>query len=222
MEIAEKTAKEYLKFWGLEKAFQEIPAEELIMKKYQDGEPLFHAGQDVRYAYLLVEGRCRLYGLSLEGKEVLVNFKEALGIFGDMEILLGLDFQLGMSAWGEAVVLKIPVKLMRKKLLYQVDFLRFLSYGLADKMNIDSAQQIQVILKSGRARVAKCLWLQQKAEKKSSFVFSCSSLARDAGVSPRHLTRILKEWEETGIIKRTGRTIGIINEMELKMLTRDQ
>ena len=33
MEIAEKTAKEYLKFWGLEKAFQEIPAEELIMKK---------------------------------------------------------------------------------------------------------------------------------------------------------------------------------------------
>ncbi len=217
-----KTAEEYLKFWGLEKAFQGIPIKEMPMKTYQDGEPLFRAGQDVAYAYLLVEGRCRLYGLSLEGKEVLVNFKEALGIFGDMEILLGLDFQLSMSAWGEAVVLKIPVSLMRKKLLYQVDFLRFLSRELADKMNIDSAQQIQVILKSGRARVAKCLWLQRKVEKKSSFVFSCGSLARDAGISPRHLTRILKEWEQTGIIKRTGRTIRIINETELKKLTSDQ
>lgn len=217
-----KTAEEYLKFWGLEKAFQGVSVKEMPIKTYQDGESLFRAGQDVAYAYLLVEGRCRLYGLSLEGKEVLVNFKEALGIFGDMEILLGLDFQLSMSAWGEAVVLKIPVSLMRKKLLYQVDFLRFISRELADKMNIDSSQQIQSILKSGRARVAKCLWLQQKAERKSSFVFSCGSLARDAGISPRHLTRILKEWEQTGIIKRTGRTIRIVNDAELKKLTSDQ
>ena len=82
-----KTAAEYLRYWGLEKAFSGV-LKMNFLKAYKDGETCF-SGQDVRYAYLLVEGRCRLYGLSKEGKEVLVNFKEALGIFGDMEILLG-------------------------------------------------------------------------------------------------------------------------------------
>ena len=216
-----KTAEEYLKFWGLEKAFSDIPAEELSLKVYQDGEPLFYAGQDVKYAYLLVEGRCRLYGLSREGKEVLVNFKEALGIFGDMEILLGLEFQLSMAAWGKAVVLRISKKIMERKLLYQVDFLRFLSRELADKMCTDSAQQIQAVLKGGKARIAHRLWLQAQAEGKDTFLFSCRATARDAGISERQLSRVLGEWEEAGIIRRDGRRIQIKNPDELRELSGD-
>lgn len=216
-----KTAEQYLRFWGLQKAFSKISSSELILKKYQDGEPLFHAGQDVDYAYLLVEGRCRLYGLSREGKEVLVNFKEALGIFGDMEILLDIEFQLSMSAWGEAVVLKISKNIMKKKLMYQVDFLRFLSRELADKMNTDSAHQIQSILKGGKARAAHRLWLQSQAEGKETLSFSCRATARDAGISERQLTRVLVELEEDEIIKREGRKIQIINLQELKKLSGD-
>lgn len=216
-----KTAEQYLEFWGLEKAFSKVSANELILKKYKDGEPLFLAGQDVDFAYLLVEGRCRLYGLSREGKEVLVNFKKALGIFGDMEILLGIEFQLSMSAWGEAVVLKISKSLMQKKLLYQVDFLRFLSKELADKMCTDSAHQIQSILKGGKARAAHRLWLQSQAEGKESLLFSCRATARDAGISERQLTRVLVELEEEGVIQRDGRKIQIKDLQELKRLSGD-
>lgn len=216
-----KTAEEYLKFWGLEKAFSDIPAKELSLKVYQDGETLFYAGQDVEYAYLLVEGRCRLYGMSREGKEVLVNFKEALGIFGDMEILLGIEFQLSMAAWGTAVVLRISKKLMEKKLLYQVDFLRFLTRELADKMCTDSARQIQAVLKGGKARAAHRLWLQAQAEGKDTFLFSCRATARDAGISERQLSRVLVEWEEAGIIRRDGRKIQIKKPKELKELSGD-
>lgn len=216
-----KTAEQYLRFWGLEKAFSKVSTNELILKKYQDGEPLFRAGQDVDFAYLLVEGRCRLYGLSREGKEVLVNFKKALGIFGDMEILLDIEFQLSMSAWGDAVVLKISKSIMQKKLLYQVDFLRFLSRELADKMCTDSAHQIQSILKGGKARAAHRLWLQSQAEGKENLLFSCRATARDAGISERQLTRVLVELEEDGIIKRDGRKIQIINLQKLKRLSGD-
>ena len=216
-----KTAAEYLRYWGLEKAFSGVSENELSLKAYKDGENLFLAGQDVRYAYLLVEGRCRLYGLSKEGKEVLVNFKEALGIFGDMEILLGIDFQLSMAAWGGAMVLRIPKSLMEKKLLYQVDFLRFLSRELADKMCIDSAQQIQSILKGGKSRAAHRLCLQAQAEGKNSFLFSCRATARDAVISERQLSRVLVEWVEEGIIKRDGRQIRITDMDRLKKLSGD-
>lgn len=216
-----KTAEEYLKQWNLEKEFAGIPIEELVLKKYSDGEPLYYAGQDVEYVYLLVEGRCRLFGLSREGKEVLVNFKEALGLFGDMEIFLGIEFQLSMSAWGEAVVLKIPHKLMERKLMYQTDFLRFAAKELADKMCTDSAHQIQTILKGGRARAAHRLWLQMQAEGRHTFPFSCRETAMDAGISQRQLTRVLVEWEEQGIIKRDGRKIRIVNLEKLKNLSGD-
>lgn len=216
-----KTAKQYLEFWGLEQAFSKVFTNELILKKYRDGEALFRAGQDVDYAYLLVEGRCRLYGLSKDGKEVLVNFKEALGIFGDMEILLDIEFQLSMSAWGDAVVLKISKSLMKKTLLYQVDFLRFLSRELADKMCTDSAHQIQSILKGGKARAAHRLWLQFQAEEKEEFLFSCRATARDAGISERQLSRVLVELEEDGIIKRDGRKIQIRELQKLKRLSGD-
>lgn len=216
-----KTAEEYLKYWGLEKALSGIASNEIVLKHYCDGEVLFHAGQDVDYAYLLVEGRCRLYGISREGKEVLVNYKEALGLYGEMEILLDVEFNLSLSAVGDAAVLKIPRKIIERKLLYQVDFLRYISLELANKMWQDSSKQIQAILKSGKERVAVLLCQQALAEGKKSFVFSCRKTALDAGISERQLTRVLGEWEENGIIKREGRKLRILDSDALNALKSD-
>lgn len=217
-----KTTEEYLKLWGLQNAFSGVSPEEITLRTYQDGEPLFLAGQDVDAVYLLVEGRCRLYGLSREGKEVLVNYKEAVGLFGDMEILLGLEFKLSMAAIGHAVVLKISKRAMEKKLMYHIDFLRFLTKEMAEKMYIDSAHQIQSILKDGKARVARLLWRQVQAENKECFSFSCRKTARDAGISERQLTRVLGEWEEEEIIRREGRKIRVLNFQALEALKSDE
>lgn len=216
-----KTVKEYLKNWGLESAFAEVKPDEMILKTYKDGEPLFFAGDEVDYAYLLVEGRCRLYGISREGREVLVNYKQAVGLFGDMEILKGLEFKLSMAAVGSAVVLKIPRKLMEKKLLYQVDFLRFLAVEMAEKMYLDSSSQIQVILRDGKSRVARLLCVKARAEGRMGFAFSCRETARDAGISERQLSRVLNEWEDAGIIRREGRRLKIMDAEALEALETD-
>ncbi|MDO4272582.1 MAG: Crp/Fnr family transcriptional regulator [Eubacteriales bacterium] len=216
-----KTVQEYLELWGLTSAFEGVPMEGMILRTYKDGEPLFFAGQEVDYAYLLVEGRCRLFSISREGREVLVNYKEALGLFGDMEILVNLEFKLSMAAAGSAVVLKIPRKVMEKTLLYRVEFLRFLAVEMAEKMHLDSASQIQVILRDGKSRVARLLWLKARAEGKKAFSFSCMETARDAGISERQLSRVLNEWEDAGIIKREGRRLRILDEDFLKRLESD-
>lgn len=216
-----KTAEEYLKYWGLEKAFSGIASNGVILKHYCDGEILFHAGQEVDFAYLLVNGRCRLYGISREGKEVLVNYKEALGIYGEMEIMLGIEFKLSLSAVGNAAVLKIPRILMERKLLYQVDFLRFVSLELANKMWLDSSKQIQAILKDGKERVADLICQQALAEERRNFVFSCRKTALDAGISERQLTRVLGEWEKAGIIERKGRKLRILDYDALNALKSD-
>lgn len=216
-----KTAQEYLEIWNLTSAFEGVPMEELLLRTYKDGEPLFFAGQEVRHAYLLVEGRCRLFSVSKEGREVLVNYKEPPGLFGDMEILVNLEFKLSMAAVGSAVVLKIPRKVMERRLLYKVEFLRFLAVEMAEKMHLDSASQIQVILRDGKSRVARLLWLKAQSEGKKVFSFSCMETARDAGISERQLSRVLNEWEEAGIIKREGRKLRILDMDFLKKLETD-
>lgn len=206
-----KTANEYLKYWNLEKAFMEIQDKEIILKNYHDGEVLFHAGQNVDYVYLLVEGRCRLYGISKEGKEVLVNYKEAPEIFGEMEVLINVDFKLSLSAAGEAVILKVSRKIVERKLLHQVEFLHWISTGMAKKMWLDSSKQIQVLLNDSKKRVAFLICQKSLSERKMCFMFSGKDTAMDAGISERQLRRVLGEWEKAGIIERKGRKLQILD-----------
>lgn len=216
-----KTIQEYLQFWNLEKVFAGVKPEEVILKTYHNGENFFLAGQEVSSLYFLAEGCARLYSHSKDGREVLVNFKEAPGIFGEMEVLLDREFQMSMAAWGEATVIQIPRKVLENRLLHEADFWKFLAEGLAEKMSRDSARQIQALLQDGKSRAAQRIRMQSLAEGKSTFLFSCQDTARDAGLSQRQLLRILTEWEENGIIKRQGRKLTICDPEELCKLTVD-
>jgi CRP-like cAMP-binding protein len=176
-----------------------------------EGESLFFQGDDAVSFYLVLSGRIKLYRVSPEGKEKVVEILEKGATFA--EALMFMDephYPVTSTALAPSRVIGINSKDFKAMLRESVDT----CFLLLGKMSFRLRGLIREIdalsLETGTVRTVSYL-LEQAPQDRDSFELQVakSVIASRLSVKPETFSRILKNLHEQEIVSIDGRNVTI-------------
>ncbi|MFV0436740.1 MAG: Crp/Fnr family transcriptional regulator [Desulfopila sp.] len=197
--------------------FQGLPAEELtqierivIEKKYGRGESIFFEGDAGNGFYLVMEGRVKIFKMSLQGKEQILHIFGEGEPFGEVPVFHGKPFPATAEALSATRVLFFPrndfVQIVTQSPSIALNMLAVLSM----RLRRFTSQIESLSLKEVPARLASYLLYLADEQGNAETVeleISKGQLASLLGTIPETLSRIFAKMTEEGLIEVQGRTI---------------
>ena len=189
--------------------------------KLKEGQRLFSQGDDVDYFYMVNAGKLKLYRVSPDGQEKIIEIIKAGEVFA--EALMFMDqphYPVNSSALTQTDLVAIHTQTFKEMLSGSVEtcmkLLGDMSFRLHQLINeIDT-----LTLHSGTCRVASYL-LHNMPNNKQSFELDVakSVIAARLSVKPETFSRITRRLRDKGVLSIDGNTITIHNRNALKELS---
>ena len=189
--------------------------------KLKEGQRLFSQGDDVNYFYMVHSGKLKLYRVSPDGQEKIIEIIKSGEVFA--EALMFMDhphYPVNASALTQTDLIAIHTKTFKDMLSGSVDtcmkLLGDMSFRLHQLINeIDT-----LTLHSGTCRIASYL-LHNMPEDKESYELDIpkSVIAARLSVKPETFSRITRRLRDKGVLSIDGNIITIHNRNALKELS---
>lgn len=172
---------------------------------YLKNEIIFHEGAKAERLYMLLQGEVKIYKLSPQGKEYILDILNEQQLFGEVPMFAGETY----PANAIAVIDTILFSLDRKKLinLIQQDpqiALNFLALQ-AKRLREFTHKVEQLSLQNAEQKILD--YLQNKQQKE---ILSMQNLANYLGVSRETLSRAVSHLIKSGKIKKENNQLNII------------
>ena len=176
-----------------------------------EGESLFFQGDDVVSFYLVVSGRIKLYRVSPDGKEKVVEIVESGATFA--EALMFMDhphYPVTATALAPSRVIGVNSKDFKSMLRESVDTCFLLMGTMCFRLRGLIREIDALSLDTGTVRTVSYL-LQQAPAEQDNFELQVakSVIASRLSVKPETFSRILKNLHEQEIISIDGRKVTI-------------
>ena len=186
----------------------------------EDGQLLFAQGEDVSYFYLVLQGKIKLFRLSPDGQEKIIEIVPAGEVFA--EALMFMDqpyYPVSSAALSDSVVVGIDARDFKAMLWDSVDTCLLLLGDMSFRLRKLIHEIDTLTLHSGTCRVASYI-LQHAPEDQQCFDLDIakSVIAARLSIKPETFSRIIKNLREQGIISIEGNKITIHNREALKGL----
>jgi CRP-like cAMP-binding protein len=190
------------------------------LARLEDGQLLFAQGEDVSYFYLVLQGKIKLYRVSPDGQEKIIEIVPAGEVFA--EALMFMDqpyYPVSSAALSDTIVVGIDAKDFKAMLWDSVDTCLLLLGNMSFRLRKLIHEIDTLTLHSGTCRVASYL-LQQAPEDQQCFDLDIakSVIAARLSIKPETFSRIIKNLREQGILSIDGNKITIHNREALKGL----
>jgi len=220
--VENKERKEkYIKKYDIEDILPENLVDKLRLEKYESGENILQAGQELEKFYFFVEGKLKVSSFQENGRSLLLSFHTKFDSIGEVELFKSERVVNPVDAITDSFLLTLPIDLLRDKAMNYPPFLRYVINTLSDKLNDLSCQSAFNLLYPLKNRLASFLWIHYTGGKEIILKDSFKEIAEYLGATYRHLHRALKELEDEGIIKRNRRIVKVLKIQKLKDLAGD-
>lgn len=199
----QKARRRFVERYPVQKLFS-APVEELLeVHVYKKGEYICDELMAPERLYFLVKGRVKLYMIHQDGNISLAQYYEAGDILGELEFLGIRTRSQSIQAVEESVCLALSFKEYGELILSDPVFLRNLSRQIAEKMLRIVGKLVATQTYPLENRMAACL-LEKEVEAVGEgwIKVSLTDLAQYLGASYRHLSRVIKHFDEEGWIER--------------------
>lgn len=212
MEKIEKIIAGSVLFSGLSEGELEKIARIAVLKNVGRGESIFFEGDEGNGFYMVLEGRVKIFKMSMEGKEQILHIFGPGEPFGEVPVFHGQPFPANALALVKSKLLFFPrlqfVDLVTANPSLALNMLAMLSLRLRR-----FASQIESLsLKEVPGRLAAYLiYLSEEQGTVSQVTLDIpkGQLASLLGTIPETLSRIFSKMTEEGLIRVEGRTIRI-------------
>ena len=189
--------------------------------RLEEGQLLFAQGDDVTNFYLVLSGKVKLFRVSPDGQEKIIEIVPQGEVFA--EALMFMDqpnYPVSSSALSETVVVGIDAKDFKDMLWDSVETCLLLLGDMSFRLRKLVHEIDTLTLHSGTCRVASYL-LQHAPEDKDSFELenAKSVIAARLSVKPETFSRIIKNLRGDGVISISGSNITIHDREALKDLS---
>ncbi len=193
----------------------------LVTKHVSKGENIFSEGEEGNGFYVIVEGKVKIFKLSLDGKEKILHIFGTREPFGEASVFAGQDFPAHAEAMTKSRLFFFPrdafIDLIENNPSLALNMLAVLSMRLRQ-----FAVQIEHLsLKEVPGRLAAYLLsLSDDVDGTARVDLSISKghLASILGTIPETLSRILTRMTGNGLIQVEGRLITITDRPGLEQL----
>ncbi len=192
-------------------------------KSIKKGQSIFEEGEKLNGVFCVREGVSKLSKLSANGKDQIVKLASKGEVMGQRSVIAEESSNLSAVAVSDMEVCFIPkegiVDTLHKNPDFTVEVLRHMAHDLreADDVIVNMSQ------KSVKQRVAEAfLYLGENfGEDKEGYLsvtLSREDIANVVGTATESCIRIISEFKKKGLIKTSGKKIGIANEKKLRDL----
>ncbi|WP_026882460.1 cyclic nucleotide-binding domain-containing protein [Clostridium akagii] len=208
----------YIDKYNIENIFDKDLIDLMELHFYEKDERIFKAGTNLKYYYLLVDGKIKISYPFENGKSMLLKFYKAFNTIGDLELLKKRPITCDIEATEDTYLIAISSDILRKSYLDDSKFLRHLVESLSEKLyatiNNSSYNFVYPLINRLSSYLIEHLIDKNCIVLNSSFL----EIAQFLGTTYRHLNRTLKELEEKSIIKCNNKTVYILDENRLRGL----
>jgi CRP-like cAMP-binding protein len=191
------------------------------LSKLKEGQLLFDQGQAVDCFYMVITGKIKLFRVSPDGQEKVIEIVTQGGVFA--EALMFMDqpnYPVSAGALADTEVIGIDAKDFKAMLWDSTDT----CFHLMSEMSMRLRRLIHEIdtltLHSGTCRVASYLLNSAHADE-SSFELDMAKnlIAARLSVKPETFSRIVANLKRQGILNVEGNKVTILNREGLKSLS---
>lgn len=200
-------------FSGLSKSQLEHVRQHAHTSELEEGKALFCQGDEVVCFYLVISGKIKLFRVSPEGKEKVLDIVQQGDTFA--EALMFMDhphYPVNATALTACTVLGINSRHFKTMLRESVDTCFLLMGSMSFRLRGLIHEIDTLSLNTGTMRIVSYL-LQNAPEDSDNFELSIakSVIASRLSVKPETFSRILKNLHEQNILSISGRKVSIHN-----------
>lgn len=217
-----RLVSEGLPFWEqLTPQEQQLLQERMVRVVYPAGMTIHENGQDCTGLMQLCRGRLRAYMLSETGKEITLYrlFAGDICVLSASCVMQDITFDFHIEAEQETEVFVIPPNIFRQlsetSLAVSKYAARLISARLSDVMWVME----QVVFMSLDRRLALFLLEQSAIEGSTTLVLTHEAIAKHLGSAREVVTRMLKYFQQEGLVTLSRGTISITDPKGLRKLT---
>ena len=208
--------------------FREVSAAELApiaaatsVRHVPRGEIVFNRGDPCDGFHLVVYGQIKLAFISDDGAEKVVEIVPSGTSFGESPMFLGSPYLLMAQALVDTLLLFVHRGAVMTAIAHDPKFTAKLLAGMSNRMHRLISDVEAYSMQNGTERLVGFL-LQQEAEvdadasMRVTLPTSKAIIASRLNVTPEHLSRILHELSDAGLIEVTGRHVRIVDAVRLR------
>jgi len=208
-------------FKGLPKSQIDDLAMIMADQIFEKGQQIFTEGEEAKGFYVVVDGRVKIYKVSLDGKELILHIFGSGNPFGEVPVFTGERFPAHAAAMERSRIFFFPrdsfVTLIRKNPDLALNMLAI----LARRLKRFAALVEELSLKEVPGRVAThLLYLSRLNQGATEFTLDISKaqFASLLGTIPETLSRILSRMKKRGLIQIDGARIQLLDIEGLEAL----
>ncbi|MEW8956011.1 cyclic nucleotide-binding domain-containing protein [Clostridium sp.] len=221
-----KRLEEYIFKYDINKIFTKDMTGYMELFFFKKNEHICRTDETIEYLYLFVEGRAKVYNFLSNGKSLLLCFYKPFMAIGDIEVIKYEKAHSNVQTIDDSYCIAIAFKHIRKYLLKDHEFLKFICDSLGYKLNKlskDSSINILYPLENRLASYILAIVSHKVDENKDITYFegNLTEIAELLGTSYRHLLRTLNNLCTKEIIKKKNNFYEVINIELLEELAGD-
>lgn len=207
-------------FKGLEERHLDALAKIASSKGYAKGEAIFSEGQEADGLYAVASGLVRIFKTSLGGKEQILHVFGPGELFAEVAVFRNASLPASAQALEESRILFLPRSGFIQRIRQDPDMALEMLALLSMRLRSFVAKIEDLSLKEVPARLAAHLLLLKASQGVRSVLLDLpkGQLAAFLGTIPETLSRILRKFQEAGILEIQGQTVTILDENALEQV----
>ena len=213
---------EYFPIWSKLNDRQRSAIENTLISRHVEKGAILHNGSmDCTGLFLIKSGQLRAYILSDEGREITIYrlFERDLCLFSASCMMNSLQFDITIEAEKNSEVWVIPVEIYKSIMEESAAVANFTNEIMASRFSEVMWLLVQIMWKSLDKRVAGFLLEETVLEQSSQLKITHEVIANHLGTHREVITRMLKYFQNEGMVKLSRGTVEIVNSAALEALS---
>ncbi len=215
---------EYLPVWNkLTPAQQELLRVSAVEKNVKKGTVIHNGNLDCIGLLLIHAGQLRAYILSDEGREITVYrlFPRDLCLFSASCIMRSIQFEIVIEAEKDTSYLLIPPYVYKNIMEESAPLANFTNEVMATRFSDVMWLMEQVMWRSFDKRLAGFLLEEAALEDTNQLKITHETIGNHLGNPREVVTRMLKYFQNEGMVRLSRGTVEIVDEERLRDLTEE-
>lgn len=200
---------------------QENIKSNLLYRSVEKGTVLHNGSMDCTGLFLIKSGQLRAYILSDEGREVTIYrlFDRDICLFSASCMMNSLQFDITIEAEKDSDIWVIPVEIYKSIMEESAAVANFTNEVMASRFSEVMWLIEQIMWKSLDKRVAGFLLEEAVLEQTASLRITHETVANHLGTHREVITRMLRYFQNEGMVKLSRGTIEITDEYKLRKIS---
>ena len=201
--------------WSLLRSFADAELELLLRaakrRDLKRGEDIIRQGDEGGFAVALLSGHLKVSIISPNGREIILAYADPGEVLGEIALIDKGPRTASVTAIEPAIVLVIPAQAFEAAAMASPSAMLRMLQVMASRI-----RQLNLMVEGDRAfsaapRLARVLVRLMDDAGKLRFSPNQSELGAFAGMARENVNRILTDWEGSGLLRRSGRSLEILD-----------